>query len=399
MAPVPAVGRDARLRVALDATPLLGTRTGVAAFCAGALGGLAARSDLAVSAYAVSWRRRRGIVGHLPAQVTAIDRPLPARPLHWAWQRSDFPAVDWLLGPMDVVHGTNFVVPPARRAARVVTVHDLTAIRFPEMCQPASLAFPGLVRRAAARGAWVHTPSAWVASEVVELLGIDPERVRAVHHGVPASDQPAPRQPAPGGPAPRQPAPGSPPLLPPGTGRYILALGTVEPRKDLPGLVRAFDQLAGDHPDLALVVAGADGWGSGALTEAVAASPFGERILRLGYVAAEERDPLLAGAAVFAYPSVYEGFGLPPLEAMACGVPVVATSAGALPEVLGDGATLVGVGDAAGLAWALEHLLTDDRARAGLVRRGAARVAGLSWSDCAGGLARLYRDAVSARAS
>ncbi|MGH9129250.1 MAG: glycosyltransferase family 4 protein [Acidimicrobiales bacterium] len=370
------------LRVALDATPLLGTRTGVATFCAGALSGLGRQRGLMVGAYAVSWRRRGGIAGQLPPGVEVLGRAMPARPLHLAWRWLGQPPAEWFFGEVDVVHGTNFVVPPARRSAQVVTVHDLTSMRYPQMCEPASLGFPGQVRRAVARGAWVHTPSEWVAAEVTDLLGINPERVRAVHHG---SEPPS----AGSVPEPERVA------LPPSVGRYVLALGTVEPRKDLVGLVRAFDQLAGDRPDAGLVIAGADGWGAAALGEAVAGSAYGERIVRLGYVSPGAREWLLRGAEVLAYPSVYEGFGLPPLEAMVRGVPVVATRAGALVEVLGDGADLVAVGDPVELAGAVSRLLDDGAAAAELGERGKRRAAAFSWDRCADGLVSLYRDAVA----
>ncbi|MGH9069597.1 MAG: glycosyltransferase family 4 protein [Acidimicrobiales bacterium] len=380
------------MRVALDATPLLGNRTGVAAFCLGALSGLGAREDLDVGAYAVSWRRRGAIVGQLPGGVEAVGRPMPARPLQASWRRGSLPPAEWLLGGRDVIHGTNFVVPPARRAARVVTVHDLTALKFPQMCEPASLRFPDLVRRAVARGAWVHTPSEWVAGEVVEWLGVDPRRVRAVHHGAGALAGAG----GAGGAGVQGPlTEASTGFIP--EGRYVLALGTVEPRKDLVGLVRAFEQLAGERPDVSLVIAGADGWGAQALDAAVRESPFLRRVIRLGYVSRSHRDVLVAGAAVLAYPSVYEGFGLPPLEAMTQGVPVVATRAGALVEVLGDGAELVAVGDEPGLAGAIAHLLDDPDAATALGARGRLRAEQFTWERCAEGLARLYRDALAER--
>lgn len=389
----------APLTVAFDVTPLLGPRTGVGQFCAGAIGALSvppASSLVAPRAFAVTWRRRDRLAGQLSPAVPVAGRPMPARPVQWVWQRFELPAIEWWAGPVDVVHGTNFVVPPARGAARVATVHDLTAVRYPEMCEPVSRGFPTLVRRALAKGAWVHTPSAFVAAEVVELLGADPDRVRAVHHGVPSiaaqgagSTGPLPADVHP----PADPATG----LPPGIGSYVLALGTIEPRKDHPGLVRAFDLLAGAHPELGLVLAGPDGWGTAALEEAVAASPFGRRIVRLGYVSEARRAALLARAAVFAYPSRYEGFGFPPLEAMVSGIPVVTTDAGALPEVVGDAALVVPSGDPERLAGALETALCDDCARAQLVDRGRMRAASYRWDACAVGLATLYRDAVAAR--
>ncbi len=184
-----------RLSVGFDATPLLGCPTGVGVFCAGALGGLARRDDIEVSAFAVSWRRRAGIAGRVPAGVRTTQRPMPARPLHAAWGRIPGPPLEWFTGPLDVVHGSNFVVPPTHRAARVVTVHDLTVSLYPELCDTPTLAFPRLIRRAVADGAWVHTPSEFVAAEVVAELGVDPARVRAVHHGVPVTSPGCPQVP------------------------------------------------------------------------------------------------------------------------------------------------------------------------------------------------------------
>lgn len=380
----PAPSDQDRLSVGFDATPLLGRPTGVGAFCAGALAGLSARSDVDVSGFAISWRRRKGIDGLVPPGVPTHQRPMPARPLHWAWRRGSLPPVEWFTGRRDVVHGSNFVVPPTAHAARVVTVHDLTVVLYPELCDPPTLEFPGLVRRAASEGAWVHTPSRFVADEVIAELQVDPERVRAVHHGVP----PLPPEPE-GGAA----AAAGPPDLPDGCGRYVLAVGTIEPRKDYALLVSAFAPIAAAHPEVALVIVGGDGWGAGSFLAAVEASPARARIVRTGYL----RDPELAAAvrkaAVLAYPSRYEGFGFPPLQAMAAGVPVVATAAGAVPEVVGDGAFLVGPGDRDALAGAVCRVLDGGTDIDDLVARGRRRSAEFTWEACADQLVTLYRDA------
>jgi glycosyltransferase involved in cell wall biosynthesis len=222
----------------------------------------------------------------------------------------------------------------------------------------------------------VHTVSAFVAEEVRAHFRVDPAAVLTVHNGI---DVPS------GGPSPAQRS--EPP--------YVLALGTVEPRKDLPGLVAAFDRVASSHPDLRLVVAGRDGWGVEGFDMAVANAVHRDRIDRLGWIDDDARSDLLTGASVLAYPSRYEGFGLPPLEAMAAGTPVVATTAGALPEVLGDAADLVPVGDVDALAAALITVLDSDSHRSELVARGHRRGALYDWTRCVDGLVELDKQALA----
>jgi glycosyltransferase involved in cell wall biosynthesis len=379
-----------RLSVGIDATPLLGRPTGVGQFCYGALSGLSALPHLDVSAFAVSWRRRRGIQPLVPEGVSTRQRAMPARPLHASWRRAPWPPVEWFIGSHDVVHGTNYVVPPTRRAARVVSVYDLSVVLYPELCEPATLQFPALIRRAVAEGAWVHTTSRFVADEVIAEFAVDPARIRVVYPGIPGLDP---------GPEPRR---GVPLRLPDGCTRYVLAIGTVEPRKDYPLLVSAFEAVAAAHPEVALVVVGADGWGAERVAAAVAASPARDRILRPGYLDDRDLAATLAGASLLAYPSLYEGFGFPPLEAMVAGVPVVATAAGAVPEVVGDGALVVDPGDGDGLAGAISRVLEGGSDIEALVERGRCRSRQFSWEACAEGLAELYGDAhhaVGARGS
>lgn len=365
------------LRVAVDATPLLDQPTGVGGATRALLDRLGAGDEVRPLAFSVSWRGRRRLPDVLPRGVRAATRPMAARPLRLLWSRTGGPPIEWWTGPVDVVHGPNFVVPPARDAARVVTVHDLTAVRFPELCTADVLAWPPLLERAVADGAWVHTPSRAVAEEVVDLVGVPAERVVVVANGV---DEVPPAPAGAGG-------------ARAGRSRYVLALGTLEPRKDLPLLVGAFDRLAGDDTDLGLVLAGADGWGAEAVHEAVANARHRDRIRTTGWVDPEARAGLLREAAVLAYPSRYEGFGLPPLEAMSVGVPVVATAVGAVPEVVGDAAELITPGDVDALAGALHRVLTDEARRADLVIRGRERVGRYSWDAYAAGLVALYRRA------
>lgn len=369
-------------RVAVDATSLYDVRTGVGRFVQELLTRLGPRPDVDVIGYAVTWRGHGELASLLPPGVAAARRPMAATPLRKLWRRADHPRIERWTGPIDLVHGPNFVVPPAG-AARVVSIHDLTFLHHPEYCTKHVLEYPGLLRRALATGAWVHTDSAFVRDEVVSLLGADPDRVVAVPLGVtPGASHDAARG-----------------RLLAGSDRYVLALGTVEPRKNLPALVTAFDELAAVDADLRLVLAGPDGWGATALTEAVSRSPHAGRILRTGFVPEADRGDLFVGAAVVAVPSHYEGFGLTAAEAMLAGVPVVASDTGSHREVIGDAGLLVAVGDTTALADGLRRVLTDEALDAELRRRGPARAGTLTWERTAEGIVDLWRSAIAARAT
>jgi glycosyltransferase involved in cell wall biosynthesis len=362
------------VRVAVDLTSLLTPQTGVGVVALETTRRLAARGDLALTAFAVTWRGRGRLASVVPPNVAVVDRPMAARPLRELWKRVDQPRVDLWIGRHDVVWGPNYVVPPTR-AASVASVYDLTAVHFPEFATADTLAYPRLIQRALDRGAWVQTPSAFVRNEVIDHFRVDPDRVVSIPLGV--------RPVAPGGAgAGRRLAGGD---------RYVLAVGTVEPRKDLPTLVRAFDVVGDGDPEVRLVVAGQDGWGAEAFDESLRGARHRERIVRLGWVTDDDREALLRGASVYAYPSIYEGFGFPPLEAMSAGVPVVTTATGSLPEVAGPGADLVPVGDADALAAGLARVLSDDEHRRDLVARGHEVAARHSWDTTAERFAALLR--------
>lgn len=367
-----------RLVVALDVTPLLGARTGVGQWVAGlldALRDLPSGEAPRLVPYLLSLRARRD-----PAGVADPVRRLPVPAgvaLRW-WGRWSRPALDGVLEPATVVHGTNFIAPPSRRRGVVITVHDCAFARTPEQCPPAVRAFRGAVKRAVDHDAWVHTHTNFVAAEVKELFGA--EQVRVIPPGVPAL--------AAGGdvgPAVRTAS---------RSGPYVLVLGAHDLRKQPARAVEAFAAVATEIPDLRLVLAG-----SGAHARPVIDDALGRlrpddrgRVLVLGHVGDAERSALLKSAAVLLHPSPYEGFGLPVLEAMATGVPVVAAPAAAVVEVAGGAACFPG-DDAGALADGLRSVLSDESQRQRLVAAGHARANRFDWRATARAMVELYREA------
>lgn len=366
--------------VAFDATAMLGVPTGVARFSRAVLDRLALRSGLQVRAFTVSWRGHGQLDHRQHPGVQMLRRPAAAGPLRRLWARSPWPPIEWWTGPVDVVHGPNFVVPPARQAAEVVSVHDLTFLYRPELCRIDARGHERLLRRSIQRGAYVHTIDAFVEPIVAEF-GAARDRVVPIAYGVPDVEK-VPRE------LGRR-------LV--RADRFVLALGTVEPRKDLSTLIAAFDLLAVADPGVRLVVAGPDGWGIEPFERALSAARHRDRIVRIGFVTDEQRAALLRSAAVVAQSSVHEGFSFVPLEAMAAGTPVVATAVGGVPGTTGDAALLVPPHDAEAMASALQLVLADEHVRDELARRGAARAARWSWDDTVDALVRLYATAASGR--
>ncbi len=299
-------------------------------------------------------------------------RPAPARALREAWLRASWPPVELLGGPVDVFHATNFVLPPTRRAAGVVTVHDLAFRRFPGTVHRASRAYDALVPAGVRRAAVVLCPSAAVAGEVAAEYALPPERVSVTPLGV----DPAWASARPPAPVDRQRL-GLPE-------RYVLFVGTREPRKDLPTLLAAHRAARATSRDVPpLVLAGPAGWGAGE-------APPPDVVLT-GFLADADLRSVVAGAACLVLPSLYEGFGLPVLEALACGVPVLASDLPVLREVGGDVVAHAPVGDVDAFAAGLLAVLADPGAPG--PRR--ARAATATWGRCAGLTLEAYRRATS----
>jgi glycosyltransferase involved in cell wall biosynthesis len=366
-----------RLRVVLDGTPLLGQRTGIGRYTAALLDelvALAGSDSLDVGVAAFSWRGRRVLRSRLPAGAHARGVPVPARALRVAWRRLSFPPIELLAGRCDVVHATNFVLPPSVRARGVLTIHDLAFLDRPDELSPAEHDLPVLLRDAARRAAVVCTPTAAVARQVVQRLGVRGDRIVVTPLGVdPAWFVAA----APSEETRRR-------LRLPGS--YLLFVGTAQPRKGLDVLLSAHAAAASAPP---LVLAGAAGWGPGIRM------PDSSRVLRTGSLSEVDLRHVVAGAAALVLPSRDEGFGLPLLEALACGIRVIATDVPALVEVAGGYADHVPVGDVAALAAKLSTVDSTVRENPQIAAARRRHASEFTWRACAEATVDAYRLAVS----
>lgn len=405
-----APGGRPRLRVAFDLTPAVRQRAGIGRYTRALGRALAARDDVDLVWFVADRLDAAGraaaaaLVGGDAAAVRSM--PLPARTLTALWHRLGvpLPAAPWLrrgapgAPPLDVFHATDYLAPPRPGAPAVVTVHDLSFLRHPELAEPSLARFLArAVPRAARRAAHVLADSAWTRDDVVALLGVRAAGVSVAYAGVGDAFQPA--------------GPGADAAADAAVRRrlgldapYILGVGTIEPRKDWPTLIAAFATAsapgglaAGSLAGHALVIAGGLGWRTEATVAAAAAARAAGRDVRLpGFVADADLPALYRGATAFAFPSRYEGFGLPPLEAMACGIPTAVSAASCLPEVTGDAALHVAPGDVAAWAAALAALATDGALRARLAAAGPARAAAFDWAAGAAAAVGAYRAVAAA---
>lgn len=331
--------------------------------------------------------RERGLfapAGAWPAAVRIRRLPLPDRWQTVLWHRLRAPLpVEWVTGPFDLFHAPNFLLPPVRRGKTIVTVHDLAFLVHPEYAYPALQRFlAAAVPRALARADHVLADSEATRRDAIRLFGLSPDRISVVGAGVDARFRPLDRA-----------------TLRDVADRYglsdvpfVLTVGTLEPRKNIEGLIRGFaiarQSAAFPHH---LVIAGGRGWLYETIFATVEHHNLGDYVHFLGFVPDADLPALYNLADLFAYPSHYEGFGLPVLEALACGTPVLCTDTSSLPEIAGDAAWFIPPGHDEALAAALARLLTDADLRRELGHRGPAHAATWTWDKPAARLLAVYR--------
>ena len=291
------------------------------------------------------------------------------------------PPVERSIGSFDVYHATNYVFTHAvKRARRVVTIHDMTLMLFPEWHPRARVSsMTHEITRSLEIADHILADSAATKDDIVKQVSIRPERISVVPLAADRSFKPMPA-------AETQQALSDWGLVRDG---YLLFMGTIEPRKNLLRLLQAVE-VAGSRIG-PLVIAGANGWGSDEVADLMQRLQRAGRLSYLGYVPDNARPALINGARGFVYPSLYEGFGLPVLEAMACGVPVLASNVSSLPEIVGDASLLVDPQDVDAIAREMARLWQDEALRRELAARGLERAQSFSWERTASQTLNVYR--------
>lgn len=376
------------MKIALDATALLSPLTGIGQYTYNLAKGLKALPDLELDFfYGSGWSKevRDQPVPRIAAIKSLVKRFMPnAYSVNRFLQQNRFNR-GIRLNRAEIYHEPNFLAFKFN-GPTVITAHDLSWIRFPEThpverVRAMNTYFEPGLRRAAL----IITDSEFGKRELMDVFGVKAERIKPILLGVEPLFYP-------------RTAEDTLPVLTRHNlvhGQYLLAVGTLEPRKNLQVALRAYMQLPPQvRKHYPLVLAGMNGWRTSALEQQIAPLVNAGEIRQIGYLPREELAMVTAGALILIYPSIYEGFGLPPLEAMACGVPVIASEVSSLPEVVGDTGLLINPHDDEAWAQTIQELIIDPDIRQQLSQKALARSAQFTWDKCVRQTVDVYRQAM-----
>ena len=373
------------MRVLVDYRPALRHRSGVGEYAHELIKALLVTSGpestddpIELTLFSSSWKDRLRQPDDL-ASAARVDRRVPVKVLNFAWHRLEWPTAESLTGNVvDVTHSFHPLILPSRQAARVVTIHDLDFLSHPERTRAEIRRdYSALVRSHAHRADHIVVNSHFTGAEVERRLEVGADKITVC---VPGAPDWAPRH------------------APPADDAYVLFFGTLEPRKNVGGLLDAYEALTTRRRDLPpLVLAGGETPDARAWLERIARPPLNRLVRHVGYVDPAKRRSLFEGARLLVQPSFDEGFGMPVLEAMTLGVPVIAARRGALPEVVGDAGPLIDPESPEELASAIERLLDDDALWAACAAKGPLRAHHFRWEESSRRLADAYRLALQHR--
>jgi glycosyltransferase involved in cell wall biosynthesis len=368
------------VRILVDYRPALRERTGVGEYIHQLARAYTATYREEVLLFTSSWKDRpaRTITDQIGARV--IDRRIPVRILNYLWHRLEWPPAEMLAGDVDVTHSAHPLLLPARHAAQIVTIHDLFFLAHTQDTgAEVRRDYPVLAASHARRAHAVITSTQYGRSQIIERLGVAGERIYVCPPGPPVW-RTLGRQ-------PNVPSDGC-----------ILFVGTLEPRKNVGALLDAYERLVSRRADTPrLVLAGRATAAASSWLARIKNVPLAGRVTHVGYVDDHAREDLYRSARVLVMPSLDEGFGLPALEAMSAGVPVIVSSRGSLPEVVQDAGAQVDPSNTGSLADAVERAVFDQSWAIRAALAGLDRARSFTWTDSARTLHRAYTEAVARR--
>ena len=362
------------MKIGIDARPIQGQFTGDSTYWRGLIEALA-RLDVEIILY---------LDARLPEPEIAVSKSIPVRILHAPWGRVwsawTFPRALKEDG-VQVAH-VQYTIPPRMPCPTVTTIHDVSFKRFPEFFKLKDrLILDHAVKRASKKAAWIIVPSEHARNELIQLYRIDPGKIAVTYEGVDQQYQPMDRGAARA--SVEKYGISSP---------FILTLGVIQPRKNLGRLLEGFARLKGNlESGHKLVIVGKQGWLEADLRRRIDKLDLANDVILTGYVPYEDLPVLYNAAEVFVYPSVYEGFGLPPLEAMACGTPAITGNQSSLPEVVGEAGLMVDPYDPDAFADAMARVLSSESLRAEMSARGLDQAKKFSWDKMAQETLEIYR--------
>lgn len=372
------------MRVGFDVGPITTTRTGVGNYCFYLLKHLVAMEE---NCQYLGLSTGMGTIdlGSLEGRVTHRHIPLPTRFMYALWTLCHGPKVDRLLGGVDVYHATNYFLPPTAEARRVVTIHDLAFLAVPQYCSPKIVGpFSKTMEKFAKEADGILTYSEATKSDVVNFLGVDEAKITVAPMAVDEGFAPMEKEEA-AARVKQKYGISSP---------FLLFVSTLEPRKNVVGLIRAFAKVAARIPHN-LVLIGSVGWNADDIFETIRETNLEDRVIRPGFVPHMELPAFYCAADAFLFPTHYEGFGLPLLEALTCGCPVVTSSNSSIPEVTGGASIYVDPVDDDSIASGIEKVLGDVTLRRANIEKGIKHGKTFSWQDCAKITLDAYRRVVA----
>jgi glycosyltransferase involved in cell wall biosynthesis len=367
------------MRICVDIQPAVAQRAGVGRYTKYLVEHLGEFSNNDTLSLFYFDFRGHGLSFNIPHATPHPYRWVPGRIVQQSWKRISWPPFDWFSGKADLYHFPNFIIPPVSSGRKVVTIHDMSFLRYPQFAETKNLHYlTSVIHKTVARADAIITDSRFSASEIADCLNVSPDRIFPVHLGVAPECQRA---------APeavvslrRQLSLDRP---------YLLTVGTLEPRKNIPFLIDVFENLKDFDGDL--VIAGMRGWKYEPILSRIQNSPLASRIRYLEYINDQDLPALYTGASIFITTSFYEGFGLPPLEAMACGTPVISSAGGSLAEVVNGGGIVLQDFDSARWSDTLSRLLTNTAECHTLSQQGFAHASRFDWRETARQTFNVYR--------